>query len=140
MLPFNQRCLESKYQSIPLQVFYQTLVNNTIYFSSLFRQLDLSFNRIKKIENLEAITKVKKLFFVQNKITKIENISHMTELTMLELGANRIRVSYILDDQTQVDSKPAGQPEQASLNQCQLKATINSPKISALCIHSWWWR
>ena len=25
-----------------------------------------------------------------------------------------------LDDQTQVDSKPAGQPEQASLNQCQL--------------------
>ena len=28
-----------------------------------------------------------------------------------------------LDDQTQVDSKPAGQPEQASLNQCQLIAS-----------------
>ena len=27
-----------------------------------------------------------------------------------------------LYDQTQVDSKPAGQPEQASLNQCQLIA------------------
>ena len=27
-----------------------------------------------------------------------------------------------LDDQTQVDSKPAGQPEHASLNQCQLIA------------------
>ena len=27
-----------------------------------------------------------------------------------------------LDDQTQVDSKPAGQPEQVSLNQCQLIA------------------
>ena len=27
-----------------------------------------------------------------------------------------------LDDQTQVDSKPAAQPEHASLNQCQLIA------------------
>ena len=27
-----------------------------------------------------------------------------------------------LDDQTQVDSKPADQPEHASLNQCQLIA------------------
>ena len=28
-----------------------------------------------------------------------------------------------LDEQTQVDSKPAGQPEHASLNQCQLIAS-----------------
>ena len=33
-----------------------------------------------------------------------------------------------LDDQTQVDSKPAGQPEHASLNQCQLIAA-NRPKL-----------
>ena len=33
-----------------------------------------------------------------------------------------VDVYLILDDQTQVDSKPAGQPEQASLNQCQLIA------------------
>ena len=33
-----------------------------------------------------------------------------------------------LDDQTQVDSKPAGQPEHASLNQCQLIAA-NYPVI-----------
>ena len=32
-------------------------------------------------------------------------------------------VSSGLDDQTQVDSKPAGQPEHASHNQCQLIAT-----------------
>ena len=31
-------------------------------------------------------------------------------------------VDIILDDQTQVDSKPVGQPEHASLNQCQLIA------------------
>ena len=40
-------------------------------------------------------------------------------------------LATVLDDQTQVDSKPAGQPEQASLNQCQLIAA-NSPK-SVLC-------
>ena len=33
-----------------------------------------------------------------------------------------------LDDQTQVDSKPAGQPEHDSLNQCQLIAA-NRPKL-----------
>ena len=44
-----------------------------------------------------------------------------------------------LDDQTQVDPKPAGQPEYASLNQCQLIAA-NRPQIGALGTPSWWWR
>ena len=43
------------------------------------------------------------------------------------LDNSRFR-DYILDDQTQVDSKPAGQPEHASLNQCQLIAA-NRPKL-----------
>ena len=34
----------------------------------------------------------------------------------------------ILDDQTQVDSKPASQAEHASLTQCRLKAD-NRPKL-----------
>ena len=33
-------------------------------------------------------------------------------------------VGKVLDDQTQVDSKLAGQPEHASLNQCQLVAAM----------------
>ena len=37
-------------------------------------------------------------------------------------------LTHTLDDQTQVDSKPAGQPEHASLNQCQLIAA-NRPKL-----------
>ena len=36
--------------------------------------------------------------------------------------------SSTLDDQKQVDSKPAAQPEHASLNQCQLIAA-NRPKL-----------
>ena len=44
-----------------------------------------------------------------------------------------------LDDQTQVDSKPSGQPENASLNQCQLIAA-NRPTIGALGTPRLWWR
>ena len=44
-----------------------------------------------------------------------------------------------LDEQTQVDSKPAGQPEHASLTQWQLIAA-NRPEIGALGTPSWWWR
>ena len=48
-------------------------------------------------------------------------------------------ISTILDDQTQVDSKPAGQPEHASLNQCQLIAA-DRRKNGALGTPSRWWR
>ena len=44
-----------------------------------------------------------------------------------------------LDDQKQMDSKPAGQPEHASLNQCQLIAA-NRPEIGARGTPSWRWR
>ena len=41
----------------------------------------------------------------------------------LQAWYNTHSVPYeTLDDQTQVDSKPAGQPEHASLNKCQLIA------------------
>ena len=51
-------------------------------------------------------------------------------INMLSLSPQSM-VDLTLDDQTQVDSKPAGQPEQASLNQCQLIAA-NRPKL-VLC-------
>ena len=36
--------------------------------------LDLSFNRLNKIENLDMLVNLKKLFLVHNHFTKIENI------------------------------------------------------------------
>ena len=56
--------------------------------------LDLSFNNLLRIENLESLVKLEKLFFIQNKISAIGNLSTLTCLTMLELGSNRIRVSW----------------------------------------------
>ena len=54
--------------------------------------LDLSFNRVKHIRNLDCLTKLRELYLVQNKISKIEGLEHLQSLTCLELGANRIRV------------------------------------------------
>lgn len=56
------------------------------------RQLDVSFNLLRKIEGLDCLTKIKKLFLLHNKITSIANLDQMTSLQMLELGSNRIRV------------------------------------------------
>ena len=60
-----------------------------------FRSLDLSFNRLTKIENLGNLTRLRKLFLIHNKITKMENLDHLVNLEMLELGSNRIRVNTV---------------------------------------------
>lgn len=57
------------------------------------RILDLSFNRITEIKNLDKLVKIEKLYLCANKLTKIENLDKLTKLTMLELGDNRFRVS-----------------------------------------------
>ncbi|KAJ1820797.1 protein phosphatase regulatory subunit Sds22 [Coemansia sp. S610] len=53
--------------------------------------LDLSFNKIRAIENVETLAQLSELFFVSNKIARIENLGALRMLTNLELGANRIR-------------------------------------------------
>lgn len=55
----------------------------------------MSFNLIKTIENLGCLVRVTKLFLVSNKISKIEGLQNLPQLEMLELGANKIRVSVI---------------------------------------------
>lgn len=60
----------------------------------IHRQLDMSFNMLRKVEGLEQMTKLKKLFLLHNKIGSIANLEHLTGLDMLELGSNRIRVRH----------------------------------------------
>ena len=59
--------------------------------------LDISFNRIGKIENLDALVNLEKLFLCSNKISIIDNLSSLCNLTMLELGDNKLRVNRICD-------------------------------------------
>lgn len=54
------------------------------------KTLDLSFNKIKHIKNLDCLKKLENLYFVQNKISKIENLDQLCNLKNLELGGNRI--------------------------------------------------
>lgn len=61
------------------------------------RNLDLSFNKIRNIKNIEKLTKLENLYFVQNKITDIVNLETFTSLKNLELGGNRITQIKNLD-------------------------------------------
>ncbi|SCU97645.1 LAFA_0G12464g1_1 [Lachancea sp. 'fantastica'] len=54
------------------------------------KSLDLSFNKIKHIKNVDQLTKLEHLYFVQNKISTIENLSTLKALKNLELGGNQI--------------------------------------------------
>ncbi|CUM66206.1 uncharacterized protein PRCAT00003865001 [Priceomyces carsonii] len=54
------------------------------------KNLDLSFNKIKTIKNIDKLTKLENLYFVQNKIKEIKNLETLKELKNLELGGNKI--------------------------------------------------
>lgn len=54
------------------------------------KNLDLSFNNIKHIKNLDKLTSLENLYFVQNKIKRIEGLNTLTNLKNLELGGNDI--------------------------------------------------
>jgi Leucine-rich repeat (LRR) protein len=45
--------------------------------------LDLSFNKIEKIQNLGSQTRLKVLALFNNKIAEIENIEHLQELGII---------------------------------------------------------
>lgn len=47
---------------------------------------------MRKIENLEGLVNLKKIFLCANKISRIENLNHLKNLEHLELGDNKIRV------------------------------------------------
>lgn len=53
--------------------------------------LDLSFNLITKIENLENLTKLTDLSLFANKITKLEGLDTLTELNVLSFGKNEFK-------------------------------------------------
>lgn len=61
-------------------------INNLVHL----KNLDLSFNNIRHIKNLENLQALENLYFVQNKIKKIEGLNNLHNLKNLELGGNEI--------------------------------------------------
>lgn len=61
----------------------------------MYRFLNLSYNRITKIENLVENTSIEELHLSSNNIKKIEGLESLRILKVLELGFNNIEVKYI---------------------------------------------
>jgi Leucine-rich repeat (LRR) protein len=53
--------------------------------------LDLSFNRITKIEGLDTLTKLVDLSLFNNQISDIENLDKLKDLNVLSLGGWGVR-------------------------------------------------
>ena len=72
---------------------YDNLISHVkgFYDMKKLTSLDLSFNKIKHIKNVNHLKTLKELYFVQNRISKIENLEGLSNITMIELAANRIR-------------------------------------------------
>jgi len=81
---------------------YDNLISHIRGFENMknLTILDLSFNKIKHIKNVNHLVKLKQLFFVQNRVSKIENLDGLSNVTMIELAANRIREIENLDPLT----------------------------------------
>lgn len=80
--------------------FYDNRIKHISKYMNEFshlQNLDLSFNNIRHMRNLDKLTKLENLYLVQNKITKIDGIANLTSLTNLELGGNRIEQIEGLD-------------------------------------------
>ncbi|CAK9435616.1 uncharacterized protein LODBEIA_P03430 [Lodderomyces beijingensis] len=80
--------------------FYDNRINHissSIQHLANLKNLDLSFNKIKNIKNLEALVKLENLYFVANKIREIKNLETLTKVTNLELGSNKIEVIENID-------------------------------------------
>ena len=59
------------------------------------RILNISYNRISKIENLDVNVNLEELFLASNNLKEIEGISQLHNLKVLELGFNKIEVSKV---------------------------------------------
>jgi Leucine-rich repeat (LRR) protein len=55
--------------------------------------LDLSYNNIRDMGPVRACRGLQKLYVAQNKLREISGLEDMRDLRLLDLGANRIRVS-----------------------------------------------
>lgn len=64
----------------------------------IFKKLlvfDVSFNEISSLSGLSKVSSALiELYVSKNEVTKMEEIEHFHELQILELGSNRLRVSF----------------------------------------------
>ncbi|CAG7852541.1 Protein phosphatase 1 regulatory subunit SDS22 [Serendipita indica DSM 11827] len=96
-LSFNLlRAVPPELVNIPaLQTIYfvQNKITRIEHFHHLgatLRSLELGSNRIRVIENLDALVNLEELWLGKNKITKLENLDKLVKLRLLSIQSNRI--------------------------------------------------
>lgn len=69
-------------------------IPNVVIFKKLL-VFDVSFNEISSLSGLSKVSStLRELYVSKNEVTKMEEIEHFHELQILELGSNRLRVSF----------------------------------------------
>ncbi|TIA93185.1 hypothetical protein E3P99_00321 [Wallemia hederae] len=89
LLRFIHSCL----QKLPLKQLYliqnKLSVIDNLDIPSL-EVLELGGNRIRQIDNLNALSNLKQLWLGKNKIEKLENLDNLQSLELLSIQANRL--------------------------------------------------
>ncbi|KAG8932183.1 hypothetical protein FRC01_000162 [Tulasnella sp. 417] len=67
-----------------------TKISGLEFSGATLRSLELGGNRIRTIENLDALVNLEELWLGKNKITKLENLSSLHKLRILSIQSNRI--------------------------------------------------
>ncbi|GJJ08556.1 hypothetical protein Clacol_002774 [Clathrus columnatus] len=81
------------FPSIDTLYFVQNKISVIEHFDqvcSTLRTLELGGNRIRTIENLDALTNLRELWLGKNKITELRNLGHLKSLKILSVQSNRI--------------------------------------------------
>ncbi|KAG8969455.1 hypothetical protein FRC03_002731 [Tulasnella sp. 419] len=83
----------SNLQSLRTIYFVQnkiTKIDHLHHFGATLRSLELGGNRIRTIENLDALVNLEELWLGKNKIAKLQNLSHLRSLRILSIQSNRL--------------------------------------------------
>ncbi|KIO34598.1 hypothetical protein M407DRAFT_240458 [Tulasnella calospora MUT 4182] len=80
-----------------------TKISGLEFSGATLRSLELGGNRIRTIENLDALVNLEELWLGKNKITKLENLSGLHKLRILSIQSNRIVKLEGLEDLTELE-------------------------------------
>lgn len=92
--------------------------------------LDVSFNQLRKLENLENLVQLEELYACSNKITEMSGLEALVNLRTLELGSNRIREIGGLDTLVQLRALWLGRNKIAQVR--NLEPVANSLRVLSL--------
>lgn len=93
--------------------------------ASIFKDLlvfDVSFNEISSLNGLSKVSStLKELYVSKNEVKKMEELEHLHHLQILELGSNRFRVMENLENLTNLQELWLGRNRIRAVDLCGLK-------------------